>query len=121
MTLPNAAKLKSLVKSISSSGQKAVSDATKSKGETVSGTSTNAKLILSRLSKWGVPPAAAGAGAGVGLVAVSAGVKEAFGVAGDTAENTKDSIKKLSGWAIFIVILIVSAVFIIPKVRKAMK
>ena len=121
MTVPTAAKLKSLMTSISSAGQKAASDAIKSKGETVSGTSTNAKLILSRIGKWGVPPAAAGAGAGVGLVAVSAGVKEAFGVSGDTAENTKDSLKKLSGWAIFLIILIVSAVFIIPKMRKAMK
>ena len=70
---------------------------------------------LTKLSKWGIPAAVVGVGSYAVPVAFSAGVEQAFGV---DAENPVKTAKKLSGWAILIVIAIIAAVVILPRIKK---
>lgn len=106
---------------ITSKDQKALAQSVQNKKTTSINTETNTKMILRNIGKWGIPPAAAGAGAGLGVLGLSAGVKEAFGIEAETEQEKKDSTKKITGWILFAALVTLFVVVLLPRIKKAVK
>lgn len=109
------------LKKLTSQEQKALAQSVQSKKTTSTTSEPNTKMVLRNIGKWGVPPAAAGAGAGLGVLGLSAGVKEAFGIEVETEEEKKDSTKKLTGWLVFAALVTLFIVVLLPRIKKAVK
>ena len=101
--------------------QKALAQTVQGKGVTTVQSETSTKMLMRNIGKWGVPPAAAGAGAGLGVLGLSAGVKEAFGITGDTEQEKINSTKKITGWLFFAALVTLFVVVLLPRIKKAVK
>ena len=106
---------------ITSVDLKGFANSIQSKQTSVPASETNTKMILRNIGKWGVPPAAAGAGAGLGVLGLSTGVKEAFGIEAETEQEKNDSAKKLTGWLFFAALVTLFVVVLLPRIKKAVK
>lgn len=84
----------------------------------------NTKAAMINIGKWG-GIAAAGIGAGIGIgggsMAASAGISHAFGLDFSTEEKKQESVMKITGWFVFLAILVLAVWFIWPRVKKVMK
>lgn len=109
------------LRKITSKDQKALAQSVQNKKTTSITSETNTKMILRNIGKWGIPPAAAGAGAGLGVLGLSSGVKEAFGIEAETEQEKKDSTKKITGWILFAALVTLFVVVLLPRIKKAVK
>jgi len=71
-----------------------------------------------QIVRWGLPVAAIGTGGYVVPTAVGAGIENAFGL--DPVEVGK-SASKISSWVIFLIVAVVFVVFLLPRIKTAMK
>ena len=109
------------LRKITSKDQKALAQSVQTKKTTSINSETNTQMILRNIGKWGIPPAAVGAGAGLGVLGLSSGVKEAFGIEAETEQEKKDSTKKITGWILFAALVTLFVVVLLPRIKKAVK
>lgn len=85
----------------------------------------NTKAAMLNIGKWGGMAAATGIGAGLGVgggsVLAGAGISHAFGLDFSTEEKTEESVKKVSGWAIFLIVAVVAVWFLWPRIKQAVR
>lgn len=112
------------------SGGKKITDAGAEMKNTLKGYATNIQgsTIAANAAKWGIPVGAIGTAAyviptaaGAGVTNLSDSITGGFGLDFSTEEKAAASYKKLTGWAIAALLVVLMVIFIAPRIKKLIK
>lgn len=91
-------------------------------------TTLQGSTIAKNAAKWGIPVGAIGTAAyviptaaGAGAANLSNGITGGFGLDFSTEEKAAASYKKLTGWAIAALLVVLAVIFIAPRIKNLVK